>query len=305
MNQKSELGKGLKALLSNISSAEDNKSATSISPTEVNRTDMIPISQISANKRQPRNEFEENLLEELAQSIRSYGIIQPLTVREIAPGQYQIISGERRYRAALMAGLTEVPCYLRKANDGDLLELALVENIQREDLNPIEIAVSYQRLMDELNYTHEQLAEKVGKKRSTVSNYVRLLKLPTEVQDALRNKSISMGHARVLAGIGNPVLQLQLFKEIKAKDISVREAEHWMSQRESSSGIRQQTSPGAKGNPSTSDHTIKPIEDRLSECLGTKVTIQRNPKGQGKIIIPFKSDAQLNEILDQFDERAM
>ncbi|HEX5626217.1 MAG TPA: ParB/RepB/Spo0J family partition protein, partial [Saprospiraceae bacterium] len=224
MSQKNELGKGLRALLSNINTEPANKSGQTVETT-VNAVNMVPIEQIHPNKQQPRHVFEEDLIQELAKSITTYGLIQPLTVRKLKEGHYQIISGERRYRASQLAGLKELPVYIRTANDNEMLEMALVENIQREDLNPMEIAISYQRLADECGFTQEQLAERVGKKRSTISNYVRLLKLPLDVQAALKNKTLTMGHARVIAGVDDLITQMQLFKDIQNKDLSVRETE--------------------------------------------------------------------------------
>lgn len=186
---------------------------------------LIPLQQIIANPDQPRNTFEKESLDELALSIKTYGLIQPITIRSFGKNQYQIISGERRFRAAQLEGLKEIPAYIRSANDLEVLQMALVENIQREDLSPIEIAISYQRLMEECNLTQEQLSDRVGKKRSTISNYTRLLKLPPEVQNSLKAKTLSMGHARVIAGVEDLLLQTQLYKEIQTKELSVRESE--------------------------------------------------------------------------------
>jgi ParB family transcriptional regulator, chromosome partitioning protein len=224
MSQKNELGKGLRALLSNINTEPANRSAQT-AETTVNAVNMVPIEQIHPNKQQPRHVFEEDLIQELAKSITTYGLIQPLTVRKLNEGHYQIISGERRYRASQLAGLKTLPVYIRTANDNEMLEMALVENIQREDLNPMEIAISYQRLADECGFTQEQLADRVGKKRSTISNYIRLLKLPLDVQAALKSKALTMGHARVIAGVDDLITQMQLFKDIQSKDLSVRETE--------------------------------------------------------------------------------
>lgn len=296
MSQKNELGKGLRALLSNINTDQSQKSVAPASAA-INTINIIPIDQIVVNKQQPRHVFEEELITELAESIKTYGLIQPLTVRKINLNEYQIISGERRFRASQLAGLKELPVYIRTANDNEMLELALVENIQREDLNPIEIGISYQRLSDECGYTQEQLSERIGKKRSTISNYVRLLKLPLDIQAALKNKTLSMGHARVIAGVDDLIVQMQLFKDIQAKDLSVRETERAIQSFAKASARRPLKSP-----PTNSNAQIKTLEDRLSAKFGYKVQIKRNATGEGQIIIKFKDDRQLNDLLDRMDE---
>ncbi len=296
MSQKSELGKGLRALLSNINTETGVKN-NPVSSTAINAVSVIPIAQIHPNKQQPRHVFEEELIKELADSIKTYGIIQPLTVRKTNIDEYQIISGERRYRACLLAGLQEVPVYVRTANDNEMLEMALVENIQREDLNPIEIAISYQRLSDEYKYTQEELSSRVGKKRSTISNYVRLLKLPVEIQNAIKNKSLSMGHARVIAGVDDLIQQMQLFKDIQSKELSVRDAEKIL-QSYTKFKARRPVSPP----PSTTQTQIKVLEDRMSAFFGSRVNINRKSNGEGQIVIKFKDDRQLNDILDRIEE---
>lgn len=296
MSQKSELGKGLRALLSNINT-ETGVKTNPVSSSAINTVSVIPINQIHPNKQQPRHVFEEELIKELADSIRTYGIIQPLTVRKTNIDEYQIISGERRYRASLLAGLKELPVYIRTANDNEMLELALVENIQREDLNPIEIAISYQRLSDEYQYTQEELSTRVGKKRSTISNYVRLLKLPVDIQNAIKNKVLSMGHARVIAGVDDLIQQMQLFKDIQNKELSVREAEKFL-QSYSRAKARRPVTP----KPSNTLTEIKVLEDRMSAFFGYKVSIQRKATGEGQINIKFKDDRQLNDIFDRIDE---
>lgn len=296
MNQKNELGKGLRALLSSINT-DPVSNAESVSSTAVNTVSHLPIEQIKPNKLQPRHAFEQELIDELANSIKTYGIIQPLTVRPLGKDEYQIISGERRYRAAIKAGLQVLPVYLRSANDNEMLELALVENIQREDLNPIEVAISYQRLCDECKYTQDELADRVGKKRSTISNYVRLLKLPLEIQTALKTKQLTMGHARVIAGVDDLLQQMQLFKDIQKKDLSVRDSERIV-QMYNRSKSRRPAQESAK--PVDSD--LRNLEQRLSAFFGYKANIQRNTNGEGKIIIKFKDNRQLNDILDRIDE---
>ncbi len=296
MSQKSDLGKGLRALLSNINT-ETGLKTNPVSSTAINAVSVIPIAQIHPNKQQPRHVFEEELINELADSIKTYGIIQPLTVRKTNIDEYQIISGERRYRASLVAGLQEIPVYVRTANDNEMLEMALVENIQREDLNPIEIAISYQRLSDEYKYTQEELASRVGKKRSTISNYVRLLKLPVEIQNAIKSKTLSMGHARVIAGVDDLMQQMQLFKDIQSKELSVRDAEKIL-QSYSKAKARRPVNPAPLSTP----NQIKVLEDRMSAFFGYKVSINRKTNGEGQIVIKFKDDRQLNDILDRIED---
>ena len=293
MGKKQELGKGIRALLKTMDTEETtDQSSLQQSP----GVTQIPINQIRVNPDQPRNHFDEELLEELAQSIKSLGVIQPLTLRKISHNDYQIIAGERRFRASKLAGLTEVPAYVREANDAELLEMALVENIQRQDLNPVEVAISFERLIRECNITQEQLSDRVGKKRSTIANYVRLLKLPPEVQQALKKELISMGHARALAGVEDPMLLMKHFKEVLEKSLSVRKTEELVS-----SGSK--TKPKS-ADASTSDQNpeLKKIVDRLSAHFGTKVKLDRTNSGSGKISIPFKSDAELNNILDLLED---
>ena len=296
MNQKNELGKGLKALLGNIQKADSTKTSSGQNISSTIETNNIPIEWISANAGQPRNFFDQEGLEELASSIKTYGIIQPLTLRKKSDKQFEIISGERRYRAAKIVGLKEVPAYVRDADDTQMLEMALVENIQREDLTPIEIAITFQRLIDECKITQESLSERVGKKRSTISNYTRLLKLPPEIQNAVREKKLSMGHARILAGIENPLQQITLYKDIISKDLSVRDAEKIASGFQRAKG---RIKISASKSP-VSD--LQSIERRLSETLGTKVNLSRKSNGQGQIVIKFNSDQELNAILDSIIE---
>lgn len=298
MKQKNELGKGLRALLSSINT-ENSPAVGEIQNSRINSVNMIPIQQIQPNKLQPRNAFDEELIQELAESIKTYGIIQPLTVRHLEGDHYQIISGERRYRASRIAGLTELPVYIREADDNEMLEMALVENIQREDLNPIEVAISYQRLSEECGYTQEVLADRVGKKRSTISNYVRLLKLPVEIQTALKGKSLSMGHARVIAGIDDLMVQMQLFKDIQKKEMSVRDAEKALQHYTRSKSRRPVQSGPVQV---TADGQIEILEKKISMFFGYKATIQRKENGEGQIIIRFKNDQQLNDILDRLEE---
>ena len=233
---------------------------------------------------------------DLVQSIKTLGLIQPITLRKVDTNRYQIISGERRWRASKLAGLKTVPAYLRTADDQGMLEMALVENIQRSDLNALEVALSYQRLIDECNLQHEELAKRVGKERSTVTNYTRLLKLPPDLQAGLRNKKISMGHARALLSLENPVDQLYYYNKILNENLSVRNTE---------STIRQHKKETTNSSNSTKPNLhpeIKKIKDRLSKNLGAKIEINRNAKGRGKIIIHFSSDDHFNDLIDFIED---
>ena len=261
---------------------------------QVTQTARISLEDIKINPKQPRRDFDEQALQELAASIKLHDIIQPLTVSKLANGKYQLIAGERRYRASKIAGLKDVPAYVRQANDKQLLELALLENLQREDLNAVEIAMSYKRMMDELGYTQEQVAESMGKERSTVTNYIRLLKLPPDIQLAVRNGSLSMGHARALVNIDTIDRQLFVFAEITQKGLSVRQTEELvrnMYKAEKSGTVKssvKQDLPAA----------YKKIEDNLSSHFGTKVKMMHNKKGYGSITIEYYSLEELNKILD-------
>jgi ParB family chromosome partitioning protein len=259
----------------------------------------IPLDQIEVNPFQPRQEFDQNALEELAASIREHGIIQPLTVRKLSEGQYQLISGERRMRASKIAGLTEVPAYVRTADDEQMLEMALIENIQREDLNPVEIALSYQRLIEELKLTQEAVADKVGKKRPTITNYLSLLRLPADVMDALRRSQISMGHAKALLSIEDPVLQLRALKEILEKDLSVRMAETLAAQLRQAKAQAKQAVAAAPANPNQIH--LNKVADQLEEKFGNKVRVVQSAGGKGEIVIPFNSTGDLNRLLEMFD----
>ena len=298
--QRDELGKGLKALLSGIEKKyEPKKTAGKLKQTSPKKEksgsiEDIPISKIVANANQPRTDFNKEALEELALSIKTFGIIQPLTVRLLDKNTYEIISGERRFRASQIAGLKKVPCYVRKANDQELLEMALVENIQRTDLNAIEISISYNRLINECGLTHKDLSKRLGKQRSTITNYLRLLKLPPSVQTALKNRSISMGHARAIAGLEKIDHQLEVFQQIISQSLSVRQTENL---------VRNIAMKGAKKQVDTSDKAsskeIINIQDKLTEKFDARVKIDRNTKGKGKINLFFSDDKQLNDILDK------
>lgn len=280
VNKKSALGRGLDALIPTDSVRTGGSSTIS----------EIPLSQIYANPDQPRRDFDEEKLNELADSIRQIGIIQPITIRRTGPDKYQIIAGERRFRAAGMAGLKAVPAYVRNASDNEMMQMALIENIQREDLNAIDIAVSLNSLLQECDMTQEQLSDKVGKNRATISNYIRLLRLPAEIQLALKEKKIDMGHARALLAVESPTAQLDLFRKMMGKGWSVREVEQ---------RARMLANPEKPVTPSQND--LSPLAGRLSAYFGTKVKLSCNATGKGKISIPFKNESQLLDILQKLD----
>lgn len=288
-SKKKALGRGLDAILQ---SPETDITSRDISGDYVaGAIAEIAITQIAANPFQPRTYFEIESLEELAESIRLQGIIQPLTVRKIGYERYQLIAGERRLKAADRAGLNAVPCYIRVANDEQMLELALIENIHRKDLNAIEIAISYQRLIEELNLTQEDVSLKVGKDRATVSNYIRLLKLPAEVQYALRHDQISMGHARALLGIPETELQLKALLKIVEKGLSVREAEKIARDIQNPPPVKKEDMD------STLPEELQKAGMRLHEKIGSAVSIKSNNKGQGSLVIKFSSEEDLERIL--------
>lgn len=246
---------------------------------------MMPLKYIEPNPFQPRTQFSDEALAELAQSVRELGIIQPVTLRKLGYDRFQLISGERRFRAAQLAGLHEIPAYVRIANDEAMLEMALVENIQREELDAVEVAISFQRLIDEVQLTQEQLSEKVGKDRTTVTNYLRLLRLPPEVQLGLRQKSIGMGHARALIAIGDPQRQVELFNRIIESQLSVRQVEDLA------------RSVKSKSSRSSSSRPNKELSRQLGERLGSKVVVKQSPDGKGRIEIPFRTEEELQRLL--------
>lgn len=292
MNKKSEVSKGLRSLLSNIEKTNNPVERSQLVKELSNSIALISPELIEVNPFQPRTEFDTEQLMELARSIKTSGLIQPITVRALGGNKYQLISGERRLRASKMAGIREIPAYIRVANDQEMLEMALVENIQRADLNAVEIAISYQRLMDECNLTHEALSERVGKDRSTVTNYVRLLKLPAQIQASVKEGILSMGHARALAGIENIALQLKIFKEAQDQGLSVRAVEQLIKSYAA-------PKPGNSGSTITEIHPeIRKIQDQLGSLLGTKIEIKRDQKGKGAINILFNSDNELNKITE-------
>ncbi|MDX5436249.1 MAG: ParB/RepB/Spo0J family partition protein, partial [Pontibacter sp.] len=262
---------------------------------DVNTIADIAIDHIQTNPYQPRTHFDQAALEELAESIKVQGIIQPITVRQLGPNSYQLISGERRYQASKIAGLKVIPAYIRKADDQQMLEMALIENIQRENLNAIEIALSYQRLLTECSLKQEELGDRVGKKRTTVTNYLRLLKLPPDIQIALRDNVISMGHARALINIDTIEQQLDVFKEVVAKELSVRKVEELVRNLQNAN---KKPDAQQKLQFNKYDDELKTVESKLSSQFGTKIQVKANNDGKGEIKIPFLSVDELNRILE-------
>jgi ParB family transcriptional regulator, chromosome partitioning protein len=296
-NNKEALGKGIRSLLQSIDT-DLKTSSGSLKTTVVENatgTNRIPIADIETNPKQPRRDFDEQTLKELAESIRLHDIIQPVTVSKLPSGKYRLITGERRWRAAKMAGLVDIPAYVRQANDAQLLELALLENLQREDLNAIEISLSYKRMMEELDYTQEQVAERMGKDRSTVANFIRLLKLPPDIQLAVRNGELSMGHARALINVDTIDKQLYIFKEIREKGLSVRQTESLVRNLYKESGAVKKTSK------STLPPGYQRIEDNLASHFSTRVKLKTSRNGGGQIIIEYYSQEELSKILGQID----
>jgi ParB family chromosome partitioning protein len=290
------IGKGLRSLLQNIDT--DLKNTTGNLKSEVveqaTTSSRINLADIQVNPKQPRRDFDEQALQELATSIRLHDIIQPITVSKLPNGKYQLIAGERRFRAAKIAGLKDIPAYIRVANDQQLLELALLENIQRENLNAVEMALSFKRMMEELDYTQEQVAERMGKERSTVTNYIRLLKLPPDILSAVRNNTLTMGHARALVNIDTIDKQLFVFKEILQKELSVRQTEELVRKLYKGGSNHQ----GASASKSDLPPAYKKIEDNLASHFGTKVKMTHNKKGYGSIHIEYYSLDELNKLLD-------
>ena len=287
--KRNALGRGLGSLISMDDTPARGSSAIND----------ISLKFIHPNPDQPRRDFDEEALEELAASIRELGIIQPLSLRKIDRDNYQIIAGERRYRAAKLAGLESVPAYIRTANDAELTEMALIENIQREDLNAIEIALTFRKLIDQYNLTQEKLSERIGKKRATIANFLRLLKLPAEVQLGLRDKCVDMGHARALLTIDKPALQLKLYNEILREGLSVRRVEELAKAYQS--GLTDETAVSSrKKRPTNTD--FDNLKSRLSATFGTNVSFTCNNSGKGKITFAFRDPEQLAELITMFDK---
>lgn len=259
----------------------------------------IPLDKITPNPDQPRSTFDEDALDELAGSIRELGIIQPLSLRKTGPDSYQIIAGERRYRAALKAGLTSVPAYIRTANEAELTGMALIENIQREDLNAIEIALTFKKLIDQYDLTQERLSERVGKKRATVANFLRLLKLPAEVQLGLRDKRVDMGHARALLALDDPHVQLKIYKLILKEGLSVRRVEELVKQAQNGEQLAPKTPE--KGEPVRSSHDFDLLKKHLSTVFGTPVRFSLDKSGKGKITFNFANEEDLARLITLFD----
>jgi ParB family chromosome partitioning protein len=291
--KKRALGKGLSALLKNpdtdITSAESIENSTKI----VGSISELPLDQIEVNPFQPRTDFDEDALQELAISIKELGVIQPITVRKLGYDKFQLISGERRFRATQIAGLNSIPVYIRIANDQEMLEMALVENIQREQLNPVEVALSFQRLIDECKLTQEKMSERVGKKRSTITNYLRLLKLPAEILSALKKEDISMGHARALINVNNPETQLNIFRDAVSNKFTVREIEQIVKDFGNTNYTK--TSRNRTKYIPTFEH--QKISNDLSHSLGKEVKLKVLKSGKGKVEIKFNSAEELDEII--------
>ena len=296
-NKKEALGKGIRSLLQSIDA--DLKTTTgTLKQDVVEKTTSvirIPIEQIEVNPRQPRQDFDETALQELSASIKMHGIIQPLTVSHVAPNRYRLIAGERRLRASKLAGLKELPVYIREVNDQQLLELALLENLQRQDLNAIEIGLSYKRLMDECSMTQEQVAERMGKERSTVTNYIRLLKLPPAIVVAVRNGSLSMGHARALINVDSVDKQLYVFHKILDDGLSVRQTENLVRTLYKTGDAVKKTQKAALAP------AFKKIEDNLASHFNTRVKMQHHKSGHGSISFEYYSIEELNAILDKMN----
>ena len=297
---KNGLGRGLDALIS-----IDDTTPKEFAPSSINE---IEISQIHANPSQPRHDFDQQAIEDLAASIKQIGIIQPITLRQEEDGSYMIVAGERRFRAAQIAGLETIPAYIRKVSDDDVMEMALIENIQREDLNAIEVALAYQQLLARHGCTQEELAARVGKSRATVANFMRLLRLPAELQIALKERKLSMGHARAILPIEEPEQQVKLFHLIAEQDLSVRKAEalvkDYLEGRILDFGESQEASMSKQpkqGTMSPSNEILQAMQNHLSQMFSTKVRMSCNEKGQGKITIPFKTDQDLQNILSLLD----
>ena len=283
-------GRGLDALIDTHSEVKTEGSSN---------LNEIDIAQIEPNPNQPRRDFDEEALQELANSIREIGIVQPITLRQVAEGRYQIIAGERRWRASQMIGLESIPAYIRTVEDENVMEMALVENIQREDLNAIEIALAYQHLVETTNQTQEKISERVGKSRAAVTNYLRLLKLPAQVQMALKNRQIDMGHARALLSLPSPSMQIKLFKEISKNNYSVRKVEDMVQMLKSGEDVKAGKKKLASKTQLPDEYNV--LKQRLSDLFQAKVQMTCTPKGTGKISIPFDSEAALERIMQALD----
>lgn len=296
--KRNALGKGLSALLNDTPNVHAQQKPAAVSSPEINSlgsVNEIKVAEIQVNPFQPRTEFDEQALKELSESIKLQGLIQPITVRRVNANNYQLISGERRLRASKLAGLVTIPAYVRTANDQQMLEMALIENIQRENLNAIEVALSFQRMIDECNLKQEELGDRVSKNRSTVTNYLRLLKLPPAIQSSIRDGQISMGHARALINIDDPAKQLFIHQHIIKDGLSVRKVE------ELARDAQQHRAQAKKGTPEAAPYALQKIEDDLASKFSTRVKLKVSKQGKGIIEIPFLSEDDLNRILEMLD----
>lgn len=297
-NRKQALGKGIRALLNTIDEEMKDSGEKAVPPAVSGQNTgsimRIPLEQIEVNPKQPRRDFDETALRELAESIKLHDIIQPVTVVKISPVKYQLISGERRLRASKLAGLKDIPAYIRTADDQQMLEMALLENLQRENLNAIEIGLSYRRLMDECDMTQEDVAERMKKDRSTVTNYLRLLRLPPDIQKSVRDGELSMGHARAIIGLDQVDQQLYVFREVRDKGLSVRQTEKM---------VKEMGAPATQGSTATKSTAVKlppaykRIEDSMASHFSTRVKMDRNKTGKGSITIEYYNDEDLERIM--------
>lgn len=290
IQKKKVLGRGLDALL-------DSFDSVSVSAEGSSSINEVALSKIHPNPDQPRREFDEEALGELAASIKQLGVIQPITLKQIDEDDYRIIVGERRYRASLMAGLTTIPAYIKTVDDENVMEMALVENIQREDLNAIEVALAYQKILDQTQMTQEALSERLGKKRTTITNYVRLLKLPANIQLGLKDKRISMGHARALITVEDPVLQVEIYDRILKDELSVRKVEELVRVISERNAV---TVPESKAVAKKNEE-FSVLAEHLSNFFSSKVRLKCNDKGKGSITIPFESEEDLERIMGVLD----
>jgi len=295
--KKPVLGRGLGALISDAGNMQFNRPSTSETPPSLASIAEIPVGKIDANPYQPRSTFDEDSLAELAESIKSLGLIQPITVRLVEGHRFQIISGERRFRAATVAGLTTIPAYIRKADDQGMLEMAIVENIQRENLDSIEIALSFQRLIEECNLTQEAMADRVGKKRTTITNYLRLLKLPAEIQLAIRAKMLSMGHARALLALDNSRKQLKLCNQIIEQDLSVRQVEAKIKKLAGTDISKK----NIDNNPELDDSYFR-LLDIFGRYFNNNISLKKGDNGKGSITIHFSGDEEIVNFLKAIEQ---
>jgi ParB family chromosome partitioning protein len=296
--KKGGLGRGLSALLTDDKTSADREIGKSSIANQAGMVIYVPLANVEVNPFQPRSTFEEESLQELADSIRIHGVIQPITVRRIEGNKYQLIAGERRLRATRIAGKNEIPAYVRAASDQESIEIALIENIQREDLNPLEIAINYKRLMEECDLTQDKLAERLSKNRSTVTNFIRLLKLPPDIQAALRDNQITMGHAKALLAIDHLPTLLSAFKETVAKSLSVRQTEDLVRSVNDTTVKPPSAEKAANIRASENDIFLRKLTDKIGSTLGTRVTIIRTKEGKGEIAIKFYNDTDLERLVE-------